>query len=70
MKIAISIVLMGFFTISFAQKSDSTRWLKIGELEIGQVSGAIDKIQTVKEVIDEIIAEYNEVIKKLDSNYL
>ena len=36
MKIAISIVLMGFFTISFAQKSDSTRWLKVGELEIGQ----------------------------------
>jgi enoyl-[acyl-carrier protein] reductase II len=41
-----------------------------GELEIGQVSGAIDKIQTVKEVVDEIVAEYNLVIKKLESNYL
>lgn len=41
-----------------------------GELEIGQVSGAIDKIQTVKEVIDEIITDYNSVIKKLEGNYL
>lgn len=41
-----------------------------GELEIGQVSGAIDKIQTVKEVVDEIVAEYNLVIKKLEGNYL
>jgi enoyl-[acyl-carrier protein] reductase II len=37
-----------------------------GELEIGQVSGAIDKIETVKEVVDEIIAEYNTVIKKIE----
>ena len=41
-----------------------------GELEIGQVSGAIDNIQTVKEVVDEIVAEYNLVIKKLEGNYL
>ena len=41
-----------------------------GELEIGQVSGAIDKIQTVKEVIDEIITDYNSVIKKLEGSYL
>jgi enoyl-[acyl-carrier protein] reductase II len=41
-----------------------------GELEIGQVSGAIDKIQTVKEVVDEIVAEYNLGIKKLEGNYL
>ena len=41
-----------------------------GELEIGQVSGAIDKIQTVKEVVDEIVAEYNLIIKKLEVNYL
>jgi enoyl-[acyl-carrier protein] reductase II len=41
-----------------------------GELEIGQVSGAIDKIQTVKEVVDEIVAEYNLVIKNLEGNYL
>jgi enoyl-[acyl-carrier protein] reductase II len=41
-----------------------------GELEIGQVSGAIDKIETVKEVVDEIVAEYNLVIKKLEGNYL
>lgn len=41
-----------------------------GELEIGQVSGAIDKIQTVKEVIDEIITDYNSAIKKLEGSYL
>lgn len=41
-----------------------------GELEIGQVSGDIDKIQTAKEVIDEIVAEYNAVIKKLEGSYL
>lgn len=41
-----------------------------GELEIGQVSGTINKIQTVKEVVDEIVAEYNSVIKKLENSYL
>ncbi len=32
-----------------------------GELEIGQISGLIHKISSVKEVIDEIIKEFNEV---------
>ncbi|MFN8115210.1 MAG: DUF561 domain-containing protein [Bacteroidia bacterium] len=41
-----------------------------GELEIGQVSGGIDKIQSVKEVIDEIVSEYNQVIKSLENTYL
>ncbi len=41
-----------------------------GELEIGQVSGGIDKIQTVKEVVDEIIAEYNSVIKSMENSFL
>lgn len=41
-----------------------------GELEIGQVSGGIDKIQTVKEVIDEMILEYNEAIKTLENSFL
>lgn len=41
-----------------------------GELEIGQVSGGIDKIQTVKEVVDEIIMEYNSTIKTMENNYL
>lgn len=41
-----------------------------GELEIGQVSGAIDKIQTVKEVVNEIVEEYNSVLKKLENSYL
>jgi len=40
-----------------------------GELEIGQVSGAIDKIQSVKEVMDELIAEYNATIKTLENKY-
>lgn len=41
-----------------------------GELEIGQVSGGIDKIQTVKEVIDELIMEYNSTIKTIENSYL
>lgn len=41
-----------------------------GELEIGQVSGDINSIQTVKEVVDEMIADYNTVIKKLEGSYL
>ncbi|MES2763547.1 MAG: DUF561 domain-containing protein [Bacteroidota bacterium] len=41
-----------------------------GELEIGQVSGTIEKIETVKEVMDEMIADYNTVIKKLEGSYL
>lgn len=36
-----------------------------GELEIGQVSGAIDKIQSVQEVMSELISDYNTTIKKL-----
>lgn len=41
-----------------------------GELEIGQISASIDKIQTVKEVIDEIIGEYNSVIKTMENSFL
>lgn len=41
-----------------------------GELEIGQVSGGIQTIQTAKEVIDEIVNEYNLVVKKLEHAYL
>ncbi len=40
-----------------------------GELEIGQVSAGIDKIQTAKEVMDELIAEYNTVIKNIANNF-
>jgi enoyl-[acyl-carrier protein] reductase II len=36
-----------------------------GELEIGQVSGSITQIQSVAEVMDELIREYNTVIAKL-----
>lgn len=41
-----------------------------GELEIGQVSAGINKIETVKEVIDSMIEEYNSVIKTLNNSYL
>jgi enoyl-[acyl-carrier protein] reductase II len=41
-----------------------------GELEIGQVSADINKIQSVKEVIDEIILEYNSTLKSIENNYL
>lgn len=40
-----------------------------GELEIGQVSGSFDKIQTVQEVMNELIVEYNSTVKKIESNY-
>jgi len=43
--------------------------LEEGELEIGQVSGAIDKIQTAKEVMEELVAEYNATIKKIGQNF-
>lgn len=36
-----------------------------GELEIGQVSGNIDEIKSAKEIIDEIVAEYNETISRI-----
>jgi len=38
-----------------------------GELEIGQVSAIINEIKSAKEIIDEIITEYNSVIKKLNT---
>ena len=41
-----------------------------GELEIGQIAGGINKIQTVQEVIDELIFDYNNAIKTLEKNYL
>lgn len=41
--------------------------LEEGKLEIGQIAGLIDEIKTAKEVINEIITEFNEV-KKLFSN--
>lgn len=44
--------------------------LEEGELEIGQVSGGIDKIQTVQEVMNELIMEYNEVIKNMGNSFL
>lgn len=39
--------------------------LEEGELEIGQVSGAIDQILSVQEVMDELIKDYNASIKKM-----
>ena len=41
--------------------------LEEGELEIGQVSGSIEKIQSVNEVMEELINDYNETIKKMGS---
>lgn len=38
-----------------------------GELEIGQVSGAIDKIQSVDEVVKEIIADFNSTISSIST---
>lgn len=41
-----------------------------GELEIGQISATIDTIVSAKEVIDEMITEYNKTIKNLSSQLL
>lgn len=41
--------------------------LNEGELEIGQISGAINDIKPAGEVVEEIIHSYNETIKKLDA---
>lgn len=41
-----------------------------GELEIGQVSAAIDKIQSVQEVFDELIADYNQTLDRLNSKHM
>jgi len=39
-----------------------------GELEIGQISASIDEIKSAKEIIDEIIAEYQNELEKRTSN--
>jgi enoyl-[acyl-carrier protein] reductase II len=41
-----------------------------GELEIGQVSTSIHSVQTVQEVFDELVLEYNAVIKSISNTYL
>jgi enoyl-[acyl-carrier protein] reductase II len=40
-----------------------------GELEIGQVSGSIKKIETVEEVVGEMISDYHATIKKLQGTF-
>ena len=42
--------------------------LEYGELEIGQISGLIDEVKTVKEVLDQIINEFN-LVKSLIYSY-
>jgi len=42
--------------------------LEYGELEIGQISGLIDEIKPVKEVLDQIIDEFN-LVKSLIYSY-
>ena len=38
-----------------------------GELEIGQVAALIDKVQTAKEVIDEMVAEYKASLARVNT---
>jgi enoyl-[acyl-carrier protein] reductase II len=40
--------------------------MKEGELEIGQIAAAVRKIQPVKEVVNEIIAEFNSAKKEIN----
>ncbi len=35
--------------------------LKEGELEIGQVSSLIEEVKTVKEVFEEVLAEFQQI---------
>ncbi len=44
--------------------------LEEGELEIGQVSSLIEKILPVKEIINELVNEYNMVIQELQNHSL
>ena len=39
-----------------------------GELEIGQISAELKKVQSAKEIMHEIITEYTQEVKKLTSN--
>ena len=39
--------------------------LQEGELEIGQVAGAIDSIDTVEEVVQEMVREYRDLLSGL-----
>lgn len=41
--------------------------LNEGELEIGQISGAIDSIKPAAEIVEEIIAEFKQTVKRLGS---
>lgn len=60
-KFGLSLILIGVAAISFAQKSDSTSWLKVGELKIDQdEKWAIDGLENC------IITSKN-VIQKYDS---
>ena len=39
--------------------------LEEGELEVGQIAGSISKIQSVKEVMDELVTDFNLTIKSI-----
>jgi enoyl-[acyl-carrier protein] reductase II len=41
--------------------------LEEGELEIGQIAGLIDSIKPVKEIIDEVIAEFEQAKNNLNN---
>ncbi len=44
--------------------------LEEGELEIGQISGYINKIKPAAKIVEEIVREYNEVLSRLEVNRL
>ena len=39
--------------------------LNEGELEIGQISGAIDAIKPAAEIVNEIITDFNQITEQL-----
>jgi len=42
--------------------------LEEGELEIGQISGLINEVKSVQEIVDEIVAEFGDARKEASSN--
>lgn len=41
-----------------------------GELEIGQISGYINEIKPAAQIVEEIVTEYNQIVKTLANKYL
>jgi enoyl-[acyl-carrier protein] reductase II len=41
-----------------------------GELEIGQIASQLKSLQSAKEVIDDMVMEYNNTLKRLQEQFI